>query len=121
MPATYVIDATNRIVLFVLGGAVTLRELAHEITRLNNDPGFDPGFAELLDFTGVTEVEISFADSKSLQELDPFFSGSKRALVVGPQSSAYGTARMYQMMRKGKTPAEIFKSRKEALSWLAAR
>jgi hypothetical protein len=120
MPATYVIDAASRTVLFVLRGAVTLRELAHENARLTNDPAFDPGFSELVDFTAVSEVELGDADSNSLQELDPFFPSSKRALVIGPQSSIQGTARMYQMMRRDEHRIEIFKNRKEALRWLAA-
>ncbi len=119
MPATYVIDAATRIVLFVLRGVVTPRELTQESARLNNDPAFDPGFGELVDFTGVAEVQIGGADLKSLQELDPFFTRSKRALVVGPQSSTYGAARLYQMMRKDESRVEIFKNRKEALQWLA--
>ena len=104
----------------MLRGVVTPSELAHENVRLNNDPAFDPGFAELVDFTGVSEVQIGCVDDlKSLQELDPFFTSSKRALVVGPQSSTYGAARLYQMMRKDESRVEIFKNRKEALQWLA--
>ncbi len=121
MPATYVIDRENRTVLFVLRELVTLRGLAQENTRLNNDPAFDPGFSEVIDFTGVSEVQMGYADFRALQEGDPFFASSKRALIVGCSSeSFYGAARMYRVMHGAKLRVEIFKNKEEALRWLTS-
>jgi hypothetical protein len=118
MPARSVVDLCNRVVLTVLSGVVTFREATEQAARLRADPAFDPGLSELIDLSAVSEIEMSYADLKSLLEIDPFSTTSKRALVNPSPKSISGTARLYQVMRRDEVCVEVFTSTEEALRWL---
>ena len=120
MPAHYVIDAENRIVLTIFRGVLTLREAAEQSAKLSADPGFDPDFSELVDFNGVSEVQMGYADFRSLLAIDPFSTTSKHAFVVSSPNSVYGTVRMYHTMRGDDALVEIFKTTTEAINWLTS-
>jgi len=42
---------------------------------------------------------MGYDDFRSLLEIDPFLTSSKRAFVINTPNGVYGTARMYQIMR----------------------
>jgi hypothetical protein len=119
MPAHHVIDMTNRVVLTVFTGALTLRDVATNSEILNNDTSFDPGFSELIDFSAVSEIKMDINELRTLLKRDPFSTISKRALVVGLPSSIYGAAQMYRLMRDHKLCVGIFHTIAEASRWLS--
>lgn len=120
MPAHYVIDLENHIVLTIFRGVLTLTEAAELSARLDADPAFAPDFSELIDFGCVSEVQMGYSEFRSLQAIDPFSTNSKRAFVIGSSSSVYGIARLYQTMRGANALVEIFKTIEEAMRWLAS-
>jgi hypothetical protein len=119
MPAHYIIDVENRVVLTIFRGILTVRQAVEQRDRLHNDPAFNPDFCELIDFTAVSETEMSRSDFGSFLAMDPFSTASKHALVANSLNSVYGAAGMYRTMRSGKTHVRIFKTVNEALHWLA--
>ena len=114
MPAHYSIDTQNHIVLTVFRGVVTLNDINEQTASLRDDPAFDPSFSELVDFSGVSEVQMDYAAFRSWRAIDPFSTRSKRAFVIGSQNSVYGAARMYQIMRSDEVRVEIVKTIGEA-------
>jgi hypothetical protein len=120
MPAHYVIDSANRIVLSIFRGVLTLRDITEQRDRLQNDHAFDPELSELIDFDSVSEVQMDYADFKSLLEVDPFSTKSKRAFVIGSPNSVSGTAQMFQVLRSDDICVKIFKTVSEAAGWLGS-
>jgi hypothetical protein len=72
----------------------------------------------LIEFDQSSEVRVSCTDLVSLSLCDPFSQTSKRALVVGSRPSAYGTARMFQLVRHESPCVGIFVTMEEAEPWL---
>jgi hypothetical protein len=119
MPAHYIIDAENRVVLTIFRGVLTVREAVEQRDRLHNDPAFNPDFCELIDFNAVSETEMGRSDFTSFLAMDPFSTASKHALVANSLNSVYGAAGMYRTMRSERIRVRIFKTISEALHWLA--
>jgi hypothetical protein len=118
MPAHHVIDMTNRVVLTVFTGVLTLHDVADNRKKLRAETSFDPRFSELIDFSAVSEIELDINELRALFKRDPFSIISKRALVVGLPSSIHGAAQMYRLMRDNKLCVGIFHTIAEALRWL---
>jgi hypothetical protein len=119
MPAHYVIDLENRIVLTIFRGILTLEDVMKQRERLNHDPAFNPEFSEVVDFNAVSEFEMDYAAFGSILEVDPFSITSKHALVVDSLNSVYGVAGMYRVMRSYEIRVKIFKTIQETVKWLA--
>jgi hypothetical protein len=122
MPAFYKIDKENRLVMSTASGTLSLADgLAHQ-EKLQRDPDFDPSYAQLLDFSHVTKLEISSEDVRTLAQASIFSPASRRALLVSGDT-AYGLARMFEILREtaGDTGVEVFRNLDEALDWVLAR
>ena len=122
MPAFYKIDRENRLVMTTASGTVTLADaLAHQ-EKLRRDPDFDPSFSQLLDVSFVTRLEITREHVRLLAQSSSFLHNSRRAVLVS-NDTAYGLARMFEMLREsaGDTGIEVFRSLDEALDWVLAR
>ena len=122
MPAFYKIDRENRLVMTTASGTVTLADaLAHQ-EKLRRDPDFDPSFSQLLDVSFVTRMEITSEHVRLLAQSSSFSPNSRRAVLVS-NDTAYGLARMFEMLREsaGDTGIEVFRSLDEALDWVLAR
>lgn len=122
MPAFYKIDRENRLVMTTASGTVTLADaLAHQ-EKLRRDPDFDPSFSQLLDVSFVTRLEITSEHVRLLAQSSSFSQNSRRAVLVS-NDTAYGLARMFEMLREsaGDTGIEVFRSLEEALDWVLSR
>jgi hypothetical protein len=120
MPSRHIIDSENRIVLTTFNGTITHSDLASYYDRVGNDCSFDPSFSELLEFQENADIRLTYSDFKSLAELDPFSTVSKRAFVFRSEKSLFGVARMYQIMRDDNACVGIFTTTAGALSWLTS-
>ena len=99
-------------------GVLTDDELLTHARTLTVDPRFHPHFAQLVDFLGLTDVQVTSTGIQELAAINPFGEGARRALVV-PQGAAYGYGRMYQIVRKDvHDELEIFHDVDSALGWL---
>lgn len=90
--------------------------------RLAADPDFDPSHSQLLDFTHVTQFDLTSADLRQLAEEDPFSRNSRRAFLV-PNDLSYGLGRMYEIFREagGEHGIRIFRNLEEALDWVLSK
>ena len=119
MPAEYKIDQARRLVLSVGSGVVTMADLQGHQERLRKDPEFEPRFSQLLDFTGVTKLELGANDIRQLA-LKPIFSSTSRRAVLTMNDEAFGFARLFETLRHvwGERGIRVFRDRGEALDWI---
>ena len=83
----------------------------------------DPNFAEIVDLTEVTRMNLSADEMRVLAQKSPFSPSARRAIVVPDNDLVFGLARMYEILRElqGETGIRIFHTLDEALSWVAPK
>jgi hypothetical protein len=119
MPAFYKIDKERRLVLSYGTGAFNKQDaLAHQ-DQLLADPDFDPTYSQLLDFTHITQVDLTAADVRQLAQRSLFSSKSRRAILV-PSDLAFGFGRMFEFLREfaGEHGIRVFRNLQDALDWV---
>ena len=117
MPADYKIDKTRRIVFSVLSGILTNDDIIGHQQRLACDPDFGPGFSQLVDARGVSDMKITRHGIQSITSANLYGRGSRRA-IVATDPAIYGMARMFEMMRNGEEEIEVFGDANRARDWL---
>ena len=121
MPVQYVIDKERRLVITSAWDRVTFAEARAHQERLKGDPDFNREFNQFLDATGVTVLDISGEEARTLARNSPPFSGSARRAWVAPNPYLFGMGRMIGIYREAMGGAEqlrIFNDREQALKWL---
>jgi hypothetical protein len=118
MPATYIIDADRQLVTSLLVGPVTEAEVYDHNERLRTDPNFDPGYRQLADMSGVSEVLVSTGLIVNTAR-DQFFSPGVPRAFVACEDASFGMARMYAAHAEslGQT-VKVFRDRGDAERWL---
>lgn len=120
MPAEYRIDPNERMIWTRAWGTIEDRDLTGHRAQLAADARFDRAYAQLLDFSEVTEIRITTGAIRALAGPDPFLPTAWRAVVV-PNDVAYGMARMFALMGgMDESRFKVFRDRAEALQWLHA-
>jgi hypothetical protein len=118
MPASYVIDPKRLLVSSTLSGAVTDGEVHDHNQRLRNDPAFNPGYRQLVDLTGVTEIIVS-TRMINQTSIDQFFNAGVRRAFVATSDATFGMARMFALQAEGQGQMiEVFRDRRMAEEWL---
>ena len=115
--ARFVIDTEKQRIVVKFGKKVTARDIAQYADRLRADPLFRPNFSEIVDLTGVEDLDLQ-ADEflKLADEVDPFSDDAKRAFVVS-NPVQHHAARMHMALR-GRQNIAIFSSLAEAQRWV---
>ena len=121
MPASHVIEVANRLVYTTITGVVTFDEVLQQIAALRADPKFNPDFFEIVDLSGTTDVRLGYDEFKRIEKLDPFSPKSKRAIVVPTNPAVFGVSRMYHLIQNEDPKIKIFRTDKEARTWLNSR
>ncbi len=122
MPFSYKIDKERKLVMSTGYGVFTLGDaLAHQ-EKLRKDSDFDPSFCQLMDFTHVTKLDLRPEDVRRLAQASLFAHDSKRAILVNSES-AFGLARMYEILRStfGERGIQAFRNLEDALEWVLAK
>lgn len=122
MPAFYKIDKERRLVLSSAVGVFNLEEAQSHQERLIFDPDFDPRYSQLLDFTHVTQFDLTAVDVRKLAVRNIFSADSRRAILV-PNDLAFGLGRMFEILREaaGEHGIRVFRGLDEALDWVLSR
>jgi hypothetical protein len=126
MPITYTIDRPRRTVYASASGVLTPQDLFTYQTEVWSAPELR-GYDECVDMLAVTDVEAATdSNMKALAELsarmdDP--SAKSKFAIIAREDLHYGLARMYEAYRsmqpKSTRTLAIFRTREEALRWLA--
>ena len=122
MPAFYKIDKERRLVLSSGTGVFNKEAAQAHQERLLADPEFDPSYSQLMDFTHVTQIDLTAADIQQLALRNIFSPESRRAFLV-PNDLAFGLARMFEILREsaGERGIGVFRNLEEALDWVVAK
>ncbi len=120
MPVTYTIDVAARTVFVSAVDPLTDEDLLAGQAALRADPFFHPDFRQLFDLRQVTAVNrISSNVLRALAAHSAFGPPARRALVVSPEPSAYGLARMFGALVDGKGgEVMVFRDLGDARRWL---
>jgi hypothetical protein len=115
MAVKYVI--VDSVVVIVMDGVVTDRELLDQQAALFADPAFVGDNPRLVDASAVTEMRFS-ADIVRHVAKNARERGLRRAALVASKSEAvFGLMRMYAEYT-GDATVEVFRDRESALAWL---
>ena len=118
MAISYDIDKKQRLVTSRLCEVVTNDEVDDHNRRLRTDPDFDPGYRQLIDLSGITEIRITTPKVTAAAQDQYFTPGTRRAFVA-TKDATFGMARMFATRAdpSGQT-VEVFRDRKKAEEWL---
>jgi hypothetical protein len=116
------IDKVRRLVLSSGSGVLNKEEAQSHQTRLLADPDFDPTYSQLIDFTHITQFDLSSDDVRLLAQRNIFSPNSRRAFLVA-SDLAFGLGRMYEILREGagERGIRIFRTLEEALDWVLSK
>jgi hypothetical protein len=101
-----------------LWGAVTEDEVDDHNRRLRTDPTFNPGYRQLVDLTGITEIRVG---TRKINETahDQFFDAGVRRAFIACDDATFGLARMFALQAEGSGQRiEVFRDRGKAEEWL---
>ena len=120
MPAVLKIDPQRRIVLSTFYGEVTGAELLRHRETIATDPDFDPNFADVVDFTGVTHTAFSEKTVVALAASPSLFDPASPHVIVAPNDLPFQLAmRFREIAGSGRQIVKIVRSMQEAYEMLA--
>lgn len=120
MPARYLVLKPQRLIVSLGWGRLTFADLRSQQDAFAQDPDFDPTFDQLVDVSGVTSLDISIEEAKTVARRGMFFPSSRRA-VIATNPDVFGMGRMmdvYHAMATGRQNVRVFYDRASALQWL---
>lgn len=121
MPIAYTIDPDKQLVLSEIWGPATETEVLEHNRQLSGDPMFNPGYRQLADMSGVTEILVS-ADTIKETARDSFFSPGVRRAFVASADGTFGMARMFALHAESLGQVvEVFRDRRAAEEWLGLK
>lgn len=123
MPATYNVDKEQRWVHTMMWGELSRTDILVALEKGLMDTEVDTSFAEIVDLTEVTKVDLSGDDMREIARKSAFSLSSRRAFVVPDNSVVFGLVRVYEILRElqGETGIRIFRTLDEALNWVAPK
>ena len=122
MPVTIQIDKAAKVVFSTFNGEISEADFSSTVETLPTQPGFDPDFAHIIDFSNATALKVSKEFIWAMAKQQPIFSRAARQIVVAPQDYVFGLARMTQMLREQLLPnIEVVRSLKMACEILDIR
>ena len=101
-----------------LSGIVTETEVHEHNRALRTDPDFNPGYRQLVDCTGLTEILVGTPTINAVSQDQYFTPGTRRAFIA-TSDVAFGLARMFALRAEGSGQTiEVFRERRVAEEWL---
>jgi hypothetical protein len=119
MPLSYRIDKQQRLVASRISGNFTVDDALEFRRQIVADADFDPSFAELLDFSGVSKMDITPREVRMLAGTNIFSPDSRRA-IVAEDPLVFGLGRIFETLRtlRGDRHIRVFHTRDQALTWI---
>lgn len=120
MPCRYTIHKKQRLVITKVWDCVTFPEIRAHQEQFVSDPDFDPAFDLLIDATGITALDITTDEAKTIARQGLFSSTSRRAFLAS-SPAIFGMGRLlgaYHAMATKRDQVRVFYDRALALKWL---
>jgi hypothetical protein len=129
MPITYDIDDGQKLVHANISGTLTKDEVFTFQREVWTNPAVK-GYNQLIDASGMTNVDIPFPSADAMRELAGLAAGmddpgvKTKFAIVATSPLAYGLGRMYATYRaldpRSTRAVAVFRSVDEAMTWLGA-
>jgi hypothetical protein len=117
MPSIVSVDEAPRLIRISLTGTVVDADLIHLSKVVRSEPAFAAGWPVLYDCSAITENRITAELVRSLGA--GARSDRNTVAFVAPNPTAYGLARMYQIVSDaGPDRVQVFVSVEQAMAWL---
>jgi hypothetical protein len=115
MPVVLKIDPQRRVVHSAFYGKITDAELLGHRTRIASDPDFNPQFADIVDFSDVTDAAITENSVAVLAANPSLFSSSATHIVIAPAAVMFRLGAKFKHLAHSSRPNfHVVKTRAEA-------
>jgi hypothetical protein len=122
MPVVLKIDPHRRVVHSAFYGKITDAELLGHRTRIASDPDFNPEFADIVDFSDVTDPDITESAIDALAANPTLFNASAKHIVIAPAAVMFRLGARFKELAKTSRPNfYVVKTRAEAYEILPDR
>jgi hypothetical protein len=119
MPVVLKIDPQRRVVYSAFYGKLSEAEVIDHRMQIAADPDFKPHFSEIVDFSAVTEAEISDATLGALAANPSLYDASVLHIVVAPAEPLFQVANKYKQLAEASRPnLFVVRTRAEAYQLL---
>ena len=118
MAVSHKIDKIRRVVICVATGVIDDEQAMAGHRALADNPDFDPTFAQIIDYRGVTDLETTTECARAIAA-DHLWAKESRRAIVAASDVTFGQSRQYEMLSE-ENPGEfrVFRDMDSALSWL---
>ena len=115
MPVVLKIDPHRRVVHSAFYGKITDAELLGHRTRIASDPDFNPKFADIVDFSDVTDPDITENAIGALAANPSLFNSSAKHIVIAPEAVTFRLGGRFKELAQSSRPNfYVVKTRDEA-------
>src|SRR4029077_3941995 len=119
MPIVLKIDPHRRVVHSTFYGKITDAELLGHGKRIASDPDFNPQFADIVDFSDVTDPAITESAIAALAANPSLFSSSAMHIGIAPAAVMFRLGRKFKELARSSRPNfYVVKTRAEAYELL---
>jgi hypothetical protein len=122
MPLFFHVDKARKLVMTTASGVLSRADVDTHFQKLLKDPDFDARFSELGDYTHLAKIDFTADDVRDFARLNIFAPSSRRAIVVGDDSTAV-LAEMFALLRQveGERDVRVFRTLEEGVDWILPR
>jgi hypothetical protein len=119
MPVVLKIDPQRRVVHSAFYGRITDAEFLGHHKRIASDPDFNSQFADIVDFSDVTDPAISESAVAALAANPSLFSSSAIHIVIAPDAVMFRLGARFKQLAKSTRPnLHVVGTREEAYKLL---
>jgi len=119
MPVVLKIDPHRQVVYSTFYGKITDAEMLSHRSRISSDPDFRPYFSEIVDFSAVSESEVSRETIVSMAANPSLYQESALHIVVAPADSVFELASTFKQLASSSRPnLHVVRSRADAYQLL---
>jgi len=119
MPVVLKIDPHRKVVHSAFYGKITDAELLGHRTRIASDPDFNPQFADIVDFSDVTDPTVTENAIAALAANPSLFSSSAIHIVIAPAAVMFRLGGKFKELARSSRPNfHVVKTRAEAYKLL---
>jgi len=114
----YSVNVRKKVVWVKFGKKISERAIEQYMRQLRRDPSFASSYNEIVDLTALEEIQVCWEELMRVADMvDPFSFASKRAFIVQNAFQEH-EARMYQVLRSGRSKIRLCSSMDEAQRWI---
>ena len=119
MPVVLKIDPQRRVVYSAFYGRITDAELSGHRSAIARDPDFNPQFSDIVDFSAVTETNISEQTIAQMAASTSLFRSSVQHIIVASGEPMQSLAKKFKQFARDSRPNfHVVRTRAEAYKLL---